>query len=92
MADDLSARARFIETMAQLLERQGYYGTGLNEIVQHSGAPKGSLYHYFPGGKGVLELGQLGTVKLGESEWDFDRLELYLPDSQEHIDLLFLAR
>jgi len=54
VADDLSARARFIETMAQLLERQGYYGTGLNEIVQQSGAPKGSLYHYFPGGKEEL--------------------------------------
>jgi len=40
--------------MAQLLERQGYYGTGLNEIVQQSGAPKGSLYHYFPGGKEEL--------------------------------------
>ena len=40
--------------MAQLLERQGYYGTGLNQIVQQSGAPKGSLYHYFPGGKEEL--------------------------------------
>lgn len=61
------------------LELRGTQSTGQLTVVAH-------------GGKGVLELGQLGTVKLGESEWDFDRLELYLPDSQEHIDLLFLAR
>jgi TetR/AcrR family transcriptional repressor of lmrAB and yxaGH operons len=54
VGEDGSARARFIETMAQLLERQGYYGTGLNEVVQQSGAPKGSLYYYFPGGKEEL--------------------------------------
>jgi TetR/AcrR family transcriptional regulator, lmrAB and yxaGH operons repressor len=54
LADNPSTRARFVETMAQLLERQGYCGSGLNEIVQQSGAPKGSLYHYFPGGKEEL--------------------------------------
>ena len=34
-----------------LLQRQGYHGTGLNELLERSGAPRGSLYHYFPGGK-----------------------------------------
>lgn len=34
-----------------LFRRRGYSGTGLSDIVELSGAPKGSLYHYFPNGK-----------------------------------------
>jgi TetR/AcrR family transcriptional repressor of lmrAB and yxaGH operons len=49
-----SSRDAFIETTGQLLRRQGYAGTGLNEIVARSGAPKGSLYFHFPGGKEQL--------------------------------------
>jgi TetR/AcrR family transcriptional regulator, lmrAB and yxaGH operons repressor len=44
-------RAQIIQTTGDLLERQGYHATGLNEIVAESGAPKGSLYYYFPQGK-----------------------------------------
>lgn len=29
----------------------GLSGAGINEIVRESGAPKGSVYHFFPGGK-----------------------------------------
>lgn len=46
-----STRDQIIETASTLLERQGFHGTGLNQIVKESGAPKGSLYYYFPSGK-----------------------------------------
>lgn len=49
-----STREQFIETTCALLEAQGYHGTGLNQIVEESGAPKGSLYYYFPQGKEAL--------------------------------------
>lgn len=46
-----NAREQILQTTCALLEKQGYHGTGLNEIVRESGAPKGSLYYYFPEGK-----------------------------------------
>ena len=49
-----SSREAFIRTTGQLIRRQGYAATGLNEIVARSGAPKGSLYFHFPGGKEEL--------------------------------------
>ena len=44
-------RERMIETMHHQLQSRGYAASGLNELVANSGAPKGSMYHYFPGGK-----------------------------------------
>lgn len=51
---EVSSREAFVEATARLLQRQGYSGTGLNEIVARSGAPRGSLYFHFPGGKREL--------------------------------------
>jgi TetR/AcrR family transcriptional repressor of lmrAB and yxaGH operons len=47
-------REQIIQTACQLIEMQGYHATGVNEILQESGAPKGSLYYYFPNGKEEL--------------------------------------
>jgi TetR/AcrR family transcriptional repressor of lmrAB and yxaGH operons len=44
-------RGAIVRAAATLFRRNGYAATGINEIVEVSGAPKGSLYHYFPGGK-----------------------------------------
>jgi TetR/AcrR family transcriptional repressor of lmrAB and yxaGH operons len=49
-------RDHMIETTASLVHRQGFYGTSLNEILLESGAPRGSLYYHFPGGKEELVL------------------------------------
>jgi TetR/AcrR family transcriptional regulator, lmrAB and yxaGH operons repressor len=47
-------RDQIIQTTCTLLESQGYHATGLNQILKESGAPKGSLYYYFPQGKEEL--------------------------------------
>jgi TetR/AcrR family transcriptional regulator, lmrAB and yxaGH operons repressor len=57
-------RDRFIDTAARLIMRQGYHGTGLAQIVAESGAPKGSLYFHFPGGK--EELAAASIVRAGD--------------------------
>ena len=54
MAKD--TRARMLDTTARLLQHRGYYGTSLNDILEASGAPRGSLYFHFPGGKDQLVL------------------------------------
>ncbi len=54
MATD--TRTHMIETTAGLVHRRGFHGTSLNEILEQSGAPRGSLYYHFPGGKEELVL------------------------------------
>ncbi|GAA6150769.1 TetR/AcrR family transcriptional regulator [Pseudoteredinibacter isoporae] len=47
----LDSRQTLIVTATNLFQKQGYYATGLNEILSLAGLPKGSLYHHFRGGK-----------------------------------------
>jgi TetR/AcrR family transcriptional repressor of lmrAB and yxaGH operons len=54
-----TARSDAIAAAADLFRRQGYAATGLEEILDVSGAPKGSFYHHFPGGKEELALDAL---------------------------------
>jgi TetR/AcrR family transcriptional regulator, lmrAB and yxaGH operons repressor len=57
-------RDQILLTTRDLVENQGFQATGLNQIVRESGAPKGSIYYYFPEGKdeivaeAVLSAGQ----------------------------------
>ena len=44
-------RGAIVRAAATLFRRNGFAATGINEIAEVSGAPKGSLYHYFPNGK-----------------------------------------
>ncbi|WP_295778918.1 TetR/AcrR family transcriptional regulator [uncultured Microbacterium sp.] len=37
--------------MLELIQTSGYSGTGLNAVIDHAGAPKGSVYFHFPDGK-----------------------------------------
>ncbi|MGH2555433.1 MAG: TetR/AcrR family transcriptional regulator [Actinomycetota bacterium] len=48
------ARERMIASAIWLFRQHGYEGTGFRDVIEHSGAPRGSIYHHFPGGKSEL--------------------------------------
>ncbi|UFR01121.1 TetR/AcrR family transcriptional regulator [Streptomyces sp. Go40/10] len=47
-------RERMVFSAAQLIRRNGVTATGMREVAAHADAPRGSLQHYFPGGKEQL--------------------------------------
>lgn len=67
MARPSRHRDAIVQTAARLFRKQGFAATGLNQIVEESGAPKGSLYHYFPGGK--------ETIAAAAVVWAAERVE-----------------
>jgi TetR/AcrR family transcriptional repressor of lmrAB and yxaGH operons len=48
--------------MVDALRRRGLHGIGLTEILQAAGAPKGVLYHHFPGGKTELAVAAIDAT------------------------------
>ncbi|MER6982983.1 TetR/AcrR family transcriptional regulator [Streptomyces carpinensis] len=47
-------RERMVFSAAQLIRRDGVSATGMRDVAVHANAPRGSLQHYFPGGKEQL--------------------------------------
>ncbi|MFI0349667.1 TetR/AcrR family transcriptional regulator [Actinomadura sp. 9N407] len=45
------SRERMVRSAAYLFRERGFSGTGFRDVITHSGAPRGSIYHHFPGGK-----------------------------------------
>jgi TetR/AcrR family transcriptional regulator, lmrAB and yxaGH operons repressor len=52
MAGD--TRARMIAATARLLAKGGLEGASLADVLEAANAPRGSMYHHFPGGKNQL--------------------------------------
>jgi len=47
-------RGRMVAGAVRLLAEKGYEGTSFAEVLALTGAPRGSTYHHFPGGKREL--------------------------------------
>jgi AcrR family transcriptional regulator len=43
-----------IASAAMLIRERGARPTAMGDVLAHSGAPRGSAYHYFPGGRNEL--------------------------------------
>lgn len=49
-----SPRERMVVSAALLIRERGAHATAISDVLEHSGAPRGSAYHYFPGGRSQL--------------------------------------
>lgn len=73
-----STKDKLIKTTADVIQSKGYFGTGINKILEITKVPKGSLYHHFPKGKddliceaikysGKVELEKYSTLASGKN-------------------------
>jgi TetR/AcrR family transcriptional repressor of lmrAB and yxaGH operons len=77
--ENLSTRDKLIHAMADALQRKGLHGVGLSEILEMTGAPKGSLYHHFPGGKNELAVAAIDAIS-SQIDQHFSHLFSHSPD------------
>lgn len=49
-----SPRDRMVASAALLIRERGAHATAISDVLEHSGAPRGSAYHHFPGGRTQL--------------------------------------
>jgi TetR/AcrR family transcriptional repressor of lmrAB and yxaGH operons len=47
-------REQMIQSALVLMGEHGVEATSFSQVIEHSGAPRGSIYHHFPGGKEQL--------------------------------------
>src|SRR5690554_1281875 len=88
MAENKKPKDVLIETASRLFRLRGYYGVGLNDIIEESGIPKGSLYHYFQNGKDELAIEAINYSKLlviNEIQEVFERIKDPVSAIQAHI-------
>lgn len=80
-------RANVVPLLAEIFRELGYEGTTLSRITERTGIGKGSLYHFFPGGKEEMAAAVLADV----DGW-FERA-IYEPlrrdDAQQAIDAMW---
>jgi AcrR family transcriptional regulator len=50
----MKPRDKMIVTAALLMREKGVEATSFSDVIERSGAPRGSIYHHFPGGKAEL--------------------------------------
>jgi TetR/AcrR family transcriptional repressor of lmrAB and yxaGH operons len=60
MAKASDSKGKTLAAAAKLFRQQGYHGTALHDILAAGGAPRGSLYFHFPGGKEEIGEAALG--------------------------------
>jgi TetR/AcrR family transcriptional regulator, lmrAB and yxaGH operons repressor len=48
------SREQMLRAAAALFQERGYAATSFHDVIARSGAPRGSIYHHFPGGKEQL--------------------------------------
>jgi len=82
-------RERMVVSAALLIRERGAQATAISDVLKHSGAPRGSAYHYFPGGRMQLlaeateYAGEYIAAKISAAENSVDLLD-NLVDEYRH--------
>lgn len=72
-------RDKMVASAAELLARRGLEGTSFSEVLDRSGAPRGSVYHHFPAGKDQLVGAAIDLAGRNALDW-IDKKEGAPPD------------
>ena len=72
------SRSKMIHAAAELFRQRGYHATTFSDVVRESGAPRGSTYFHFPGGK--AELAREAIARAG------DEVEEMVDEAARHAD------
>jgi AcrR family transcriptional regulator len=54
------SRNKMVRSAAALIGTRGFSATSFADVLEHSGAPRGSIYHHFPNGKRQLAEDAIG--------------------------------
>jgi TetR/AcrR family transcriptional regulator, lmrAB and yxaGH operons repressor len=90
MAKIVSERADLLPAMAEVFREHGFEGASIALITERTGLGKGSLYHFFPGGKEEMAAAVLGEIEAWFTTHIFAPLQ-WDSDAASAIDRMFQA-
>ncbi len=86
-----SPRERMVMSAALLIRERGAHPTAIADVLEHSGAPRGSAYHYFPGGRTQLlceaidYAGEYVAAKIAKAQSGVDALDVLFADYRKQL-------
>ncbi|MFI5508285.1 TetR/AcrR family transcriptional regulator [Mycobacterium sp. NPDC051804] len=86
-----SPRERMVISAALLIRERGAHPTAIADVLEHSGAPRGSAYHYFPGGRTQLlceaidYAGEYIAAKITKAESGVEALDKLFDDYRKQL-------
>jgi AcrR family transcriptional regulator len=87
----VSPRERMVVSAALLIRERGAHPTAIADVLEHSGAPRGSAYHYFPGGRTQLlceaidYAGEYISAKIAKADSGLDALDGLIADYRKQL-------
>ncbi len=80
-----------VVSAALLIRERGAHPTAIADVLEHSGAPRGSAYHYFPGGRTQLlceavdYAGEYVAATIAKAESGVDALDTLFADYRKQL-------
>jgi AcrR family transcriptional regulator len=87
----VSPRERMVISAALLIRERGAHPTAIADVLEHSGAPRGSAYHYFPSGRTQLlceaidYAGEHMAARIAKAERGLDVLDDLIADYRNQL-------